>query len=701
MPNYYAVTGNQRQPLRLELTPIGSGGEADIHRVANMPGMVAKIYHGGSGGNHASRAKLQAMIARPPQHLVTRHGGQDLPLFAWPTQLVEDDAGRCAGFLMQEIQIGKAVRLSKYTSRVLMRSALSLDDCSLPRRLQVCRNLAAAIAEMHRQQHYFVDVKPQNIVMFKDTGIVCLLDNDSFSIAPAGAGARFPASAFTPEYLAPELLRNSMSPGSVLSDTQDRFALAVLMFQILNFGLHPFQGVPQIATDEWNIDLCVKQGYYPHGRQPHAAIRPSPASMHDCWEADTRALFDRAFVAAPSQRPSAEEWRAHLDKLQVTAGTFTRCDEQPQDVLHIHFAGQPCPECRMAALANTIAAAAQPVAGVVPASRPPAPLPVASPPTPAPRHKKWLNGVVAAIVAVVVLGFVGQSRNDRQFVADAAPPSLPAPASAVPPVAAPLPPAQPVAPAPTPGHNTDGLASASGDSSSTPIEAARALADPADVAGANARIAVIEAAIRDSNEENLAGRVAVLEHGLAGDDAATLASARARMRGTEFHQHFVGWQRFAREARAINDEVLQNYRADPAGAVTRQSRAVALNPWDREAAGNLAFYMALAGNTQGALNVAAYSLSLPRRPDDAGRGADWQMLGSMYARQGMERESRGAFFVGLAITPNLSGFCRSLIAQQADFGESLKAPLDSVFKRIAERGGSETEGCAYPPAWRG
>ena len=209
---------------------------------------------------HASRDKLDAMLKRPPEHLSARANGQKLSLFAWPTHVIEDASGTCTGFLMEEIPLGKAAKLSKYMSRFLMRAALSQDDCSLPRRVQVCRNLAAVVAELHRQKHYCVDIKPQNIYMFKDTGIVCVLDNDSFSIAPIDGGSRFPSSAFTSEYLAPELLRNGMSPEGVVNDTQDRFALAVILFQVLNFGIHPFQGVPKIQTDEWNIDLCVTRG---------------------------------------------------------------------------------------------------------------------------------------------------------------------------------------------------------------------------------------------------------------------------------------------------------------------------------------------------------------------------------------------------------------------------------------------------------
>ena len=89
-----------------------------------------------------------------------------------------------------------------------------------------------------------------------------------------------------------------------------------------------------------------------------------------------------------------------------------------------------------------------------------------------------------------------------------------------------------------------------------------------------------------------------------------------------------------------------------------------------------------------------------RPPNSTGRSADWHLLATALALQGRVNESQGAFFVGLAISTNLSGLCKSLLAQQAQFGDALKVPITAVFRRIAERGNSATEGCAVPLAWR-
>lgn len=350
MSGYALAAPGGRTTIQLDGSAIKSGGEGDIFRVAARPGYLAKIYHGRNTSSRFNRRKTEAMIARPPERMSNSISGTTLPLFAWPTHVIEDASGQGVGFLMPEIPTDRAVTLSKYMSRQLANRHLSEDDRSLPRRFQLCRNLAAAIAELHRQHHYFVDLKPENIFMFKDTGIVCLIDNDGFSI-DGGGGERFPAQTYTSQYLAPELLRNNIPPANISDDFQDRFALAALMFQILDNGLHPFQGTPQIQTEDWNIDYCVRNGYYPHGLKPNPAIAPSAASVHDCWDLATRTLFDRAFAGSqPSDRPTAAEWRNHFEQYAQANGRFERCALEPKLVTHIRLAGKDCPECRLADL---------------------------------------------------------------------------------------------------------------------------------------------------------------------------------------------------------------------------------------------------------------------------------------------------------------------------------------------------------------
>jgi len=341
----FLVTADGKTPIQLEGAALKSGGQGEIFRVAGFPGRVAKIYHGKTGVHEVPREKIEAMIAKPPSTTAIKLGVETLPVFSWPSNVIEDAAGEMRGFLMSEVPTERAVTLTKFMSRLSSERDLSEDDRSLPRRFQICRNLSAAIAELHRQRHFFVDLKPDNIFLFKDASIVCLIDNDGFSIdAP---GIRYPAQTYTQEYLAPELLKAALPPASVVNDWQDRFALATIIFQILNNGLHPFQGIPGINTEEWHNDFCVLNGYYPYGSAPCPASAPSPASIHDLWSTETKALFERAFTSTQaSKRPSAQEWCDHLNQYVSPHNKFKSCARFPNQVTHIHLADGECHECR-------------------------------------------------------------------------------------------------------------------------------------------------------------------------------------------------------------------------------------------------------------------------------------------------------------------------------------------------------------------
>ena len=228
---------------------------------------------------------------------------------------------------------------------------------------------------------------------------------------------------------------------------------------------------------------------------------------------------------------------------------------------------------------------------------------------------------------------------------------------------------------------------------------ARNLTSSHDTAGLNARVAIINMALADAAGSNNSEVAQVIAAGLAGDDRATYDLARSAIRNRTFAARFDDWRRLRTEARPINEETLASYRSNLAEAKQRESIAVALDPFDQEIAGNLGLYFALDGKAQLAANLAIYNLAL-RPQNSTGRSADWHLLATALALQGKLRDSEGAFFVGLAISTNLSGLCRSLLVQQAQFGDVLKEPITSVFRRIAERGNSATDGCAYPPVWR-
>ncbi|MDP0907687.1 DNA-binding protein, partial [Klebsiella pneumoniae] len=120
-------------------------------------------------------------------------------------------------------------------------------------------------------------MKPVNLRFYRDSLYIALLDCDGFSIQ--GEGERFPAGQFTPDYLAPEFQRIGQVPGEQ-EEAQDRFSLAVIIFQLLNHGIHPFSGRSISAKVPDDLPGRIAAGCYAYGINAAKSSVPVPGSTH-------------------------------------------------------------------------------------------------------------------------------------------------------------------------------------------------------------------------------------------------------------------------------------------------------------------------------------------------------------------------------------------------------------------------------------
>ena len=313
---------------------IKSGGAGTIYRLPKAPHQVAKIYH-----PHIERGeyahKIEAMLELAPRLPAREFRGETVTQIAWPQDKIFDRGSRFIGFAMPLLDMGSTEELELMLQARQARAA-GLNP-TLGVKMTLAANLASVISSLHRQKHYLVDLKPVNLRFYRDSLYIALLDCDGFSVQ--GRSRRFPAEQFTPDYLAPEFQGRGVKPGK--GREQDLFALAVIVFRLLNFGIHPFTGKPADDRVPTDIPARIRGWLYAYGRQPHPQLAPSPVSAHEAMPRELRDLFDRAF--ASTDRPSAAVW---ADALSVYArrdsGRIVVCSK---DDAHQHFAGQPCGEC--------------------------------------------------------------------------------------------------------------------------------------------------------------------------------------------------------------------------------------------------------------------------------------------------------------------------------------------------------------------
>lgn len=322
---------------------LGEGATATVFRVVLQKEILAaKLY---KPDRDFSREKLEAMLASPPAELEVTEGNQTFIRFTWIKYLLKDKAGKVVGFLMPFVDQMSTNSLDTYYDPVLIKRLPGNTPSALSLRLEIAHNLCSLISELHAIGHHFIDIKPQNIRVYKDNNKVVLMDCDGYSIKNHHPPPeRFPADLISTDFIAPEVLRNHLSPKS-LGEEQDRYGLAVILFQLLNLGTHPFQGIVtdhsiQVSTNDERAALWL----YPHGLLPNPSVKPRPQSVHDLLLTETRAIFDQAFTSLI--RPSAKEWGDHFNWV-LENKLLVRCKNFPSDVRHIHFKDYGCIGCKV------------------------------------------------------------------------------------------------------------------------------------------------------------------------------------------------------------------------------------------------------------------------------------------------------------------------------------------------------------------
>nr|WP_313012160.1 hypothetical protein [Moraxella sp. CTOTU48841] len=362
----YLIANNQRITIDLPIShEIGSGGMGIVYRLGNLLGtgnLVAKIFKNPTDPKNPSLAKLQAMMARPPEHIYEVINGVGYTQFAWVRHLIVGEHDELIGYAMPELDFDRSLSLNPF---MYPREAAKLTayQQSLNYRVQLCANISALMADLHGHGHAFIDFKEANMRLMPEpsTGmdddykgfIVGFIDCDSYRIT-ASDGSVYPSPVISPEMTSPEY--HEHKDIGLLDEKHDRFVLAIELFKILNNGIHPFYFIP--VSDRLknaahrNTDQFIKERLYAYGLQSQPEIAPLKNSIHVCWDDQTRAMFDKAFLSThPTDRPSAAEWENHLRGL-VQHRQFKVCENYPNDASHIHFVGKPCHRCLFLTVPN-------------------------------------------------------------------------------------------------------------------------------------------------------------------------------------------------------------------------------------------------------------------------------------------------------------------------------------------------------------
>ncbi|OWY66164.1 hypothetical protein B7486_38210 [cyanobacterium TDX16] len=315
---------------------LGHGGEARVFTVPQNEALVAKVYH---KPREIQASKLTAMLSNPPDNPMA---GQGHISIAWPEELLRstDGSNRVVGFLMPRVK-GMHSLLDFYNPKTRRQKCPFFNYLYLHR---TARNIAAAMGALHARGYCVGDVNESNILV-SDTALVTLVDTDSFQVRDLQTAAIYRCGVGKPEFTPPELQGKNF--GQIdRAPEHDLFGLAVLIFQLLMEGTHPFSGIYQGSGDPPPYAARIAAGHFTYGSKP-APYKPTPIAPN--WEIlhpSLRQLFVKCFDAGHSQphlRPNAQTWQAALKEAE---NALTTCSANNQHRYSDHL--QSCPWCERA-----------------------------------------------------------------------------------------------------------------------------------------------------------------------------------------------------------------------------------------------------------------------------------------------------------------------------------------------------------------
>ena len=308
---------------------LGRGGEGDIYTIAGDDGHAAKIFTVSDLGNR--EAKVRAMIGN--------RLSERTPFVTFPLQVLLSN-GRFAGYVMKKVPSARNVEVLFFLSE----RQHKFPDADFRFLVHCALNFARAVGTVHGLGAIIGDVNERG-AMVDHNGLVTLIDSDSFHYA--GYRCEVGTEFYTP----PELQGQSLGRVDHVAN-HDAFGLAVVIFQLLFLGRHPFSGIYKGPGGQPTTGAAIRDGrfaYSPHRARTMMEPPPFLPVLTDIPIPVANA-FMRAFGATlGQQRPTPAEWVTLLDAMQKN---LVGCKTTPA-----HFYSREatnCPWCRFDAGFGTV-----------------------------------------------------------------------------------------------------------------------------------------------------------------------------------------------------------------------------------------------------------------------------------------------------------------------------------------------------------
>ena len=325
------------------------GGEGIIHDVQSLPHLVAKLW---KDPNQQQARKLRILLSHPPA--LPGDIWQRLEL-AWPTDALYDEQNVMRGYLMPKVPLDQYHELVRFCIPTARRILETNRGAQFTRHdlLTIARNLCETFAHLHEAGYVIGDVNHTNFLVRPD-GKVFVIDLDSVQATDPETGEVHRCTVGKEDFTPPRLMGMRFEDVDRTPD-DDLFGLAVLVFQILMNGSHPYDPVDQSGGQGQVRQENIRRGYSPYVNLdviqaraildleniPDQAIREQQrrnilaliglgatadfdtvlGPRMSSWlelEAAFRDMFSRAFGDEQNDRPESREWIGAVDSVIAT-----------------------------------------------------------------------------------------------------------------------------------------------------------------------------------------------------------------------------------------------------------------------------------------------------------------------------------------------------------------------------------------------
>ncbi|MGI8668545.1 MAG: helix-hairpin-helix domain-containing protein [Aridibacter sp.] len=320
MPTFYDSTGKSHVLTQ----EIGRGGEGAVYFCEGNNEFVAKIYH--EPVMEEKAAKLIWMAEN--NHEILQK------VAAWVVEVLYDKPdGKIVGFLMPNINAKEIHELYSLKSR-----RVHFPDANWHFLIHTATNVARAFYSLQKYDHVMGDVNHGNCVVLADR-TVKLIDCDSYAIK--ADEKRYACEVGVATHLAPELQKANLSEVERLP-RHDNFGLAVIIFQLLFLGRHPFSG-NYLGEKDKTLEDCIREYRFAFGKNSGVKNVKQPPGTLSLREVSPRVaeLFERAFDEKTT-RPSPQEW---IEALAQLSENLEQCIFHPGH--HFFNNLSSCPWCKL------------------------------------------------------------------------------------------------------------------------------------------------------------------------------------------------------------------------------------------------------------------------------------------------------------------------------------------------------------------